>query len=81
MNTISIKVPNDGFENNFVKTKITKWYVNDNTEVVKDQIILKIENDYYELDFPSEYDGIIKIIKKEGDEVKVGDIVCKIDVK
>lgn len=79
MNSIEIKIPNDGLNNVVTTTKIVKWFVQNNTLVEKNQILLKLENDFYELELPSEYDGVIHLIKQEGDIVKIGDIVCYIE--
>ncbi|WP_185882965.1 2-oxoglutarate dehydrogenase complex dihydrolipoyllysine-residue succinyltransferase [Blattabacterium cuenoti] len=75
---IQIKVPSPG--ESVTEVEISSWFVQNGDYVQKGQILAEIESDKATLEIPSEYDGLIKFSKKVGDKIKVGDILCYIDI-
>ncbi|MEA3489903.1 MAG: lipoyl domain-containing protein [Candidatus Omnitrophota bacterium] len=63
------------------ETVITAWHVTQNGYVVKDQDLLEVATDKATFDVPSPCAGVlIKILKKEGEEVRAGEIIARIKV-
>ena len=62
--------------------EIVKWFVKEGDEVKEHQALGEIETDKAIVEMPSPYSGIVlKIAIKEGDTVKVGDILVVIGEK
>lgn len=55
---------------------ISKWLVNENSFVNKGEIIALITSENYELEFPASVSGFVKIISKNGENVKPNQIIC-----
>lgn len=77
MPTIELKVPSPG--ESITEVTISKWLVNSGDVVEKDQELAEIESDKATLTINAEEAGKIEVLAKDGDVVKVGDVVCKID--
>jgi 2-oxoglutarate dehydrogenase E2 component (dihydrolipoamide succinyltransferase) len=77
MATIELKVPSPG--ESITEVTISKWLVNSGDVVEKDQELAEIESDKATLTINAEEAGKIEVLAKDGDVVKVGDVVCKID--
>jgi len=77
MAIIEIKVPSPG--ESITEVTISRWIKNDGDYVEKDENIAEIDSDKATLTIAAEESGALKILGKEGDVVKVGSIVAKID--
>ncbi|MBN8703235.1 MAG: 2-oxoglutarate dehydrogenase complex dihydrolipoyllysine-residue succinyltransferase [Bacteroidetes bacterium] len=77
MSLIEIKVPSPG--ESITEVNIARWIVKDGEYVEKDQELAEIDSDKATLTINAEESGAVKLLAKEGDTVKVGDVVCKID--
>lgn len=77
MATIELKVPSPG--ESITEVTISKWLVNSGDVVEKDQELAEIESDKATLTINAEEAGKIEVLAKDGDVVKVGDVVCRID--
>ena len=73
-----MKIPSPG--ESITEVEIASWLVSDGEFVKKDQIIAEIDSDKATLELPAEESGVIALAAEEGDLVKVGQVVCKIDV-
>ncbi|MFA9289884.1 MAG: 2-oxoglutarate dehydrogenase complex dihydrolipoyllysine-residue succinyltransferase [Solirubrobacteraceae bacterium] len=72
-----IKIPSPG--ESISEVEIASWLVKEGDYVEKDQPIAEIDSDKATLELPAEVSGTISFKAKEGDVVKVGQIVCVID--
>lgn len=72
-----MKVPSPG--ESISEVEIATWLVSDGDYVEKDQEIAEVDSDKATLALPAEESGIITLIAKEGEVVKVGQVVCLID--
>ena len=73
-----MKIPSPG--ESITEVEIASWLVSEGEFVKKDQIIAEIDSDKATLELPAEESGVISLAAEEGDVVKVGQVVCKIDV-
>ena len=73
-----MKIPSPG--ESITEVEIASWLVSDGEFVKKDQIIAEIDSDKATLELPAEESGVIALAAEEGDVVKVGQVVCKIDL-
>ena len=73
-----MKIPSPG--ESITEVEIASWLVSEGEFVKKDQIIAEIDSDKATLELPAEESGVIALAAEEGDVVKVGQVVCKIDV-
>lgn len=74
-----VKVPSPG--ESITEVEIVQWMVEEGEYVEKDQVLAEVDSDKATLELPSEENGVISLIAKEGDIVQVGDIIAKIDTK
>ena len=74
---ISLKVPTIGESINEVT--LSRWLVQDGDVVALDQSLCEFESDKATLEFPAEKAGKIKIIAKEGADLKIGDEIATLD--
>ena len=74
---LEMKVPSPG--ESISEVEIATWLVSDGDYVEKDQEIAEVDSDKATLALPAEESGIITLIAKEGEVVKVGQVVCLID--
>ncbi len=75
---IEIVVPEVG--ESITEVTIAEWTKENGSFVEKDEIICEIDSDKATFELPSDATGILQIIAQSGDTVKVGDVVCKIEV-
>ena len=73
-----MKIPSPG--ESITEVEIASWLVSEGEFVKKDQIIAENDSDKATLELPAEESGVISLAAEEGDVVKVGQVVCKIDV-
>lgn len=62
-----------------VSSTILKWLVSENSYVNKGEMIALIKGDNYELEFPASVSGFVKIISKNGENLKPNQIICYIN--
>lgn len=77
MPLLEMKVPSPG--ESISEVEIASWLVKNGDWVEKDQAIAEVDSDKATLELPAEEAGIITLKAKEGDAVKVGQVVCLID--
>lgn len=71
-----IKIPFETVNDDIVT--INKWLVSNGDFVKKGDIIAEIETTKADVDVESEHDGTIEILKSEGSEGAVGDVIGKV---
>ena len=74
---IDIKVPTVG--ESISEVTLVKWVKKDGEYANRDEVIAELESEKATFELNAEQAGIIKIIAKEGDTLKIGDVVCSID--
>src|SRR6185503_1205840 len=74
---IDIKVPTIGESINEVT--LLKWAKNDGDYVERDEVIAELESEKATFEVNAEQAGVLKPIGKEGDTLKIGDVVAQID--
>ncbi len=74
-----IKVPTVGESINEVT--LLKWNKNDGDWVERDEVIAELESEKATFEVNAEKAGILKIAAKEGDTLKIGDLLARIDEK
>ena len=78
MSILEMKVPSPG--ESITEVEISSWLVKDGDFVEKDQPIAEVDSDKATLELPAEQSGVITLKADEGDVVKVGQVVCLIDM-
>ncbi len=76
---LEMKVPSPG--ESITEVEIAAWLVKDGDYVEKDQPIAEVDSDKATLELPAEESGIITLKAEEGDTVRVGSVVCLIDME
>ncbi|MBD0331603.1 MAG: 2-oxoglutarate dehydrogenase complex dihydrolipoyllysine-residue succinyltransferase [Chitinophagaceae bacterium] len=74
---IDIKVPTVGESINEVT--LIKWLKNDGDYVKRDEVIAELESEKATFEVNAEQAGVLKTVGKEGDTLKIGDVVAQID--
>ena len=74
---IDIKVPTVG--ESISEVTLVKWLKKDGEYANRDEVIAELESEKATFELNAEQAGVIKTIAKEGDTLKIGDIVCSID--
>jgi 2-oxoglutarate dehydrogenase E2 component (dihydrolipoamide succinyltransferase) len=77
MAIVELKVPSPG--ESITEVVIAKWVKNTGDVVEKDEVIAEIDSDKATLTLNAEEAGKIEVLAAEGDTVKVGQVVAKID--
>jgi len=77
MAIIEHKVPSPG--ESITEVQIARWIKQDGDYVEKDDELCEIDSDKATLTINAEENGQLKILAKEGDTVKVGQVVCSVD--
>jgi 2-oxoglutarate dehydrogenase E2 component (dihydrolipoamide succinyltransferase) len=77
MAIIEIKVPSPG--ESISEVRIARWNVKDGDVVNKDQVLGEIDSDKATLEVIAEEAGQVKLLAAADAEVKVGDVVVRID--
>jgi 2-oxoglutarate dehydrogenase E2 component (dihydrolipoamide succinyltransferase) len=72
-----IKVPSPG--ESVTEVQIARWLKKDGDYVGKDEEVCEIDSDKATLTVNSEQAGQIKLLAREGDTIKVGSIIAKVD--
>src|SRR5688500_1975948 len=76
---IDIKVPTVG--ESISEVTLLKWVKNDGEYVERDEVIAELESEKATFEVNAEQAGILKTLAKEGDTLKVGDVLASIDDK
>jgi 2-oxoglutarate dehydrogenase E2 component (dihydrolipoamide succinyltransferase) len=58
---------------------IVRWAKGDGEAVKPDEVLLELETDKASMEIPAERAGVLRILKKEGETVAVGDVVARIE--
>ncbi|WP_185858561.1 2-oxoglutarate dehydrogenase complex dihydrolipoyllysine-residue succinyltransferase [Blattabacterium cuenoti] len=74
---IEVKVPSPG--ESITEVEVSTWIVKNGDYVFKGQIIAEIDSDKATLEISAEENGVITLMKKKGEKIRVGDILCIID--
>lgn len=77
MSIVEIKVPSPG--ESITEVEIATWLKSNGDYVEVDEDICEVDSDKATLGLPSEVAGTIEILVKEGETVKVGEVVAKVD--
>eukprot|EP01012_Entosiphon_sulcatum_P006397 TRINITY_DN13008_c0_g1_i2.p1 TRINITY_DN13008_c0_g1~~TRINITY_DN13008_c0_g1_i2.p1 ORF type:complete len:434 (-),score=94.22 TRINITY_DN13008_c0_g1_i2:37-1260(-) len=77
MAIVELKVPSPG--ESITEVVIARWVKNTGDVVEKDEVIAEIDSDKATLTLNAEEAGKIEVLAAEGDTVKVGQVVAKID--
>ena len=59
---------------------IGSWTKNDGDTVAMDEVLGEIESDKATFEITAEVAGVLRIVAKAGDTLKIGDLMCKIEV-
>lgn len=74
---LEIKVPSPG--ESISEVQIARWLKKDGEYVQKDEEVCEIDSDKATLTVAADQAGAIKVLVKEGETVKVGSIIAKVD--
>src|SRR5450631_928753 len=74
---IDIKVPTIGESINEVT--LVKWLKKDGDYVDRDEVLAELESEKATFELNAEKAGLLKTVGKEGDTLKIGDVVATID--
>src|SRR5436853_3234563 len=74
---IDIKVPAVG--ESISEVTLLKWMKKDGDYVNRDEVIAELESEKATFEVNAEKAGTLKTIGKEGDTLKIGDVVAQID--
>lgn len=77
MAIVELKVPSPG--ESITEVTIARWLKNSGDVVEKDDVLAEIDSDKATLTLNAEESGKIEVLAKEGETVKVGAVVVKID--
>lgn len=77
MAIVELKVPSPG--ESITEVVIARWVKNTGDIVEKDEVLAEVDSDKATLTLNAEESGKIEVLAAEGDTVKVGQIVVKID--
>ena len=74
---LEIKVPSVG--ESITEVTLAKWTKKDGDWVERDETIAELESEKATFEINAEQAGILRIVAKEGDTLKIGDTACSID--
>ncbi len=74
---IQIKVPAVG--ESISEVTIANWLKKDGDVVKLDEVIAELESDKATFELPAQSDGVLKIIKQQGETVPIGETICEIE--
>ena len=74
---IDIKVPTVG--ESISEVTLVKWLKPDGAYVERDEVIAELESEKATFEVNAEQAGVLKTVGKEGDTLKIGDVVAQID--
>lgn len=74
---IQIKVPAVG--ESISEVTIANWLKTDGDSVKLDEVIAELESDKATFELTAQSDGVLKIIKQQGETVPIGETICEIE--
>src|ERR1700753_883182 len=74
---IDIKVPTVG--ESISEVTLVKWLKKEGQYVERDEVIAELESEKATFEINAEKAGVLKTLGKEGDTIKIGDVVAQID--
>src|ERR1700738_1374886 len=74
---IDIKVPTVG--ESISEVTLLKWTKKDGDYVERDEVIAELESEKATFEVNAEQAGVVKTVAKEGDTLKIGDLIAQID--
>jgi 2-oxoglutarate dehydrogenase E2 component (dihydrolipoamide succinyltransferase) len=75
--TVDMVVPSVG--ESITEVTISAWHKKDGDTVAINDVLCEIESDKATFEVPSEHNGILRIVAAEGETVKVGALICRIE--
>ena len=72
-----VRIPNLG--ESVTEAVIARWAKGDGATVRTDDILLELETDKAAMELPAPGSGVLRIVKREGEKVAVGDVVARIE--
>jgi 2-oxoglutarate dehydrogenase E2 component (dihydrolipoamide succinyltransferase) len=76
---LEIKVPSVG--ESVTEATLAQWYKKDGDQVRKGELLFVLETDKVTLEIEAEADGVLKILKSEGETIPIGGVVGTIDTE
>src|SRR5271154_520365 len=76
---VDIRVPSVG--ESISEVTLVKWLKQEGQYVNRDEVIAELESEKATFEVNAEKAGVLKTIGKEGDTLKIGDVVAQIDEK
>lgn len=76
---LDIKVPAVG--ESISEVTLAKWLKKEGEWVERDEVLAELESEKATFEINAEKAGLLKLLAKEGDTLKIGDIVCSIDTE
>lgn len=74
---IQIKVPAVG--ESITEVTIANWLKKDGDVVKIDEVIAELESDKATFELPASSDGVLRILKQQGETVPIGEAICEIE--
>src|SRR5687767_6624751 len=74
---IDIKVPTVG--ESISEVTLVKWLKQEGAYVERDEVIAELESEKATFEVNAEQAGVLTTVGKEGDTLKIGDVVARID--
>ena len=74
---IQIKVPAVG--ESITEVTIANWLKKDGDMVKLDEVIAELESDKATFELTATSDGILRMVKRQGSTVSIGELLCEID--
>src|ERR1700744_5740 len=74
---IDIKVPTVG--ESISEVTLVKWLKKEGQYVERDEVIAELESEKATFEVNAEKAGVLKLVGKEGETLKIGDVVARID--
>src|ERR1700722_17351862 len=74
---IDIKVPAVG--ESISEVTLVKWLKKEGQYVERDEVLAELESEKATFEVNAEKAGVLKTVGKEGDPLKIGDVVARID--
>lgn len=76
---VEIRVPSIG--ESVTEVTLSTWLVEDGATVAMDESLCEFESDKATLELPAEVAGVVTRVAGEGDDLKIGDLVCYIETE
>ncbi|WP_343745393.1 2-oxoglutarate dehydrogenase complex dihydrolipoyllysine-residue succinyltransferase [Chitinophaga sp.] len=74
---IEMKVPTVG--ESISEVTLVKWTKKEGDYVERDEVLCELESEKATFELNAEEGGVLSLVAKEGDTLKIGDVACKID--